>query len=49
LFRINDLYDFENDEIKEQDGFVDEKTDVLTWRYRNVRPTSYDLTAIIKF
>ena len=49
LFRINDLYDFENDEIKEFNGFIDEKTDALTWRYRNVRPTSYDLTAIVKF
>ena len=49
LFRINDLYDFENDEIKESSGFVDEKTLIPTWQYRNVRPTSYDLTAIVKF
>ena len=49
IFRISDLHDFENTEFKEFNGFVDESTGVQTWRYRNIRPTSYDLTASIKF
>ena len=49
VFKITDLHDFENSEFKEFSGFVDEVTDVPTWRYRNIRPTSYDLTATVKF
>lgn len=48
-FKITDIHDFENTEFKEFSGFVDQTSGAPTWRYRNIRPTSYDLTATVKF
>lgn len=48
-FKITDLHDFENTEIREFNGFVDQTSGLETWRLRNIRPTSYDLSATLKF
>ncbi len=46
---INNLEDLENGSIRRSGGFVDRYTDVPTWQYRNVTPTSVDFTVSVKF
>ena len=48
--RIRDLHDFSNpDGYKAFSGFVDQFTGEETFRYRNVYPTTWELTATVKF
>ncbi len=47
--KFSNLHDFENSDFKEFNGFVDQTSSEPTWRFRNIRPTSVDLTATMKF